>query len=289
MYVRCAAPSNDEADLFLVPRSRRPESGEAQANGSAPTYASLRKFCLSHREVAEPLLLFCLHGTRMKDHRCCSMVLRLFVSLVPEFRSHESKNGDPSDGTTSGGENPTTAAIRDFIALDVLQACITSFHEPYFVELQKDLATLIASIIVYYSPVTNKPREVILSLPNINQTALERLGPYMSKPNSHVRQQRAIVLDVLKDLKGVSVSEMGKMQKSTGLAAPKRSGGGNSKSRDTNGRSRMAQQFMRSATEGEGNMAMREQAAAAALAAGGDRKTTPDGLEEVANLFELQG
>lgn len=274
----------------LVPRSRKLENGEMQANG-ATEYPSLRKFCLARQEVAEPLLLFCLHGTRMRDHRCCSMVLRLFVSLIPEFRSDEHRDPHNPSGPAPQ-ESPTTVAIRDFIALDVLQACITSFHEPYFVELQKDLATLIASILVYYSPVTSKPREVILSLPNINPAALDRLSPYIAKPHAHVRQQRAIVLDLLKDLKGVSVSEMGKMQKSGlgGNNSVRRTGGARGQSGGgNNGRSRMAQQFMQSQTEGDGNMAARGAAAAAAVAAGGDRKTTPDGLEGVSTLFELQG
>jgi exportin-5 len=198
------------------------------------------------------------------------MVLRLLVSLVPEFRSDA--GGDPSD-TANGtqAENQTTVAIRDFISMDILQACITSFHEPYFVELQKDLASLIAAILVNYSPITSKPREVIMSLPNINPAGLERLTPYMAKPGVHTRQQRAIVQDLLKDLKGVSVSEMGKLPKSTGL--------GSTVGRRAGGRSQMAQQFMQTNNE-NGTGVTRGMVA-------GERKATPDGLDGVSNLFEL--
>ena len=109
-----------------------------------------------------------------------------------------------------------------------------------------------------------------MSLPNVNPAGLERLTPYMAKPGSHHRQQRAIIQDLLKDLKGVSVSEMGKMPKSSGLDISQRGrrGGQN--------RSQMAQQFMernqdRSASDPSGT---------------GARGATPDGLEGVSGLFE---
>lgn len=249
-----------------------PDSEDTEA-GQFPT---LREFCLMRQEVVEPLLVFCTHGIRMRDTRCCSMVLRLFISLVPEFVD---KQGSKS---TQDGQQPSTpehqhmvpssiaSVIREYISLDVLKACVTSFHEPYFVDLQKELAALIAAIYVYYSPITSSPRDVILSLPNVDPAGLEKLSHYTSKPGSHTRQQRAIVLELLKDLKGVSVSEMGKLPKSSGF-------GNSSRSKRSN-RSKMAQGFMSEPGA--------EQGATRAGGGTGERRATPDGLEGVSNLFD---
>ena len=210
----------------------------------------------------------------MRDTRCCGMTLRLFISLVPEFQPRHGQDMNHT-GTVQPDKAPVPAeissAIREYIASDVLKACITSFHEPYFVEVQKELASLIASIVVYYGAVSNTPRDILLSLPNVNPAELERLTPYMAKPSSHTRQQRAIVLDILRDLKGVSVSEMGKLAKTTGL-------GSTSKSKKSN-RSKMAQGFMNAPAESEAG-ATRGNGVAA------PRRSTPEALDGVANLFD---
>jgi exportin-5 len=212
------------------------------------------------------------------------MLLRLFISLVPEFHSASSQGSrrsqaqQVSDGhgasipaDTSPIPSEIASAVREYISSDVMRACITSFHEPYFVDVQKELASLIAAIVVYYSTVTSTPTDVLLALPNVNRGELERLNAYVPKPGSHTRQQRAIVLEFLKDLKGVSVSEMGKLNKSAGLD-------GSSNSKRPN-RSKMAQGFMTSAPA-TSDAAGRKRGDAA-----GDR-TTPDGLEGISNLFE---
>lgn len=234
---------------------------------------------MSREEIVEPLLVFCTHGIRIRDTRCCGMMLRLFVSLVPEFHADQASGQArwSQSGVDGRGGPPASAlsvpaelasAIREYISSDVLKACVTSLHETYFVEVQKELASLIAAILVYYGPSTTTPRNVLLSLPNVKAEELERLGPYMGKPGSHTRQQRAIVLDLLKDLKGVSVSEMGKLAKSTGFGSASRG------KRQT--RSKMAQGFMSEPRPG----------AAQGGGVTGPRGATPDALEGVSSLFE---
>ena len=247
--------------------------------GETKSYPSLRKFCLIHQEIVEPLLIFCTHGIRWRDTRCCSMTLRLFLSLVPEFhlgpgqpqrKDVPSPGADSREGSVLVDTSPVSpeiaGLIREYISTEVLKSCITSFHDGYFVEVQKELASLIAAIIVYYSPITATPRDVLLQLPNINPQELQRLEAYVEKPGSHTRQQRAIVLDLLRDLKGVSVSEMGKLPKSNGFGLVRT----NKKS----GRSKMAQQFMTTESSQPSLAAMPPQ-----------RRATPDGLESVSNLF----
>ncbi|KAG5950118.1 hypothetical protein E4U53_005464 [Claviceps sorghi] len=261
----------------LASRSRK----EVQCVQSSVSYPPLRKFCLTRQEIVEPLLVFCTHAIRMRDQRCCGVILRLFNSLVPDFRGQP--QGRPALNMSDGGaplaHSDATAipdemalAIREYIASDVLKACLTSFHEPYFVEIQKELASLIASIVVYYSPVTSTPRNILLSLPNVDPAELDRLAPYMAKPESHTRQQRAVVLEVLRNLKGVSVSEMGKVAKVARFSSSSRS------KRST--RSKMAQEFMSSTSTAAGAGPTRGNGVS------GVRVTTPDALESVSNLFE---
>lgn len=233
----------------------------------------------------EPLLVFCAHAIRVRDSRCCSMILRLFISLVPEFNADADQAAKKAADATGTASNVDTTpvppeiatAIREFISSEVLQACVTSFHEPYFVDLQKELASLIAAIAVHYSSITATPRNMLLSLPNVNPRDLDRLSVYMATPAAHPRQQRAVVLDILKDLKGVSVSEMGKLQKGAGVGRPRSS--------KKVYRTRMAEAFMSepagSATSRGGHDAPRSGATERL-----GEQTADAALEGVSNLFD---
>jgi exportin-5 len=168
----------------------------------------MRKFCLTSSIILEPLLLFCTHAIRMRDGRCCGVVLRVLRSMVPDFASDQ---------------NPLSPSIREFISTDVLKACISSLNEPYFVDLHKDLAQLIASILIYYSPLTNTPRQILLSLPGIEEKAVDKCIDYIMRQGMQQRQQRALVLDLLRDLKGVSISEQGRITKPASVVRKERS------------------------------------------------------------------
>lgn len=155
---------------------------------------TMRTFMLSSPTILEPLILFCTHALRMRDSRCCSVITRVLRSIVPEFSI----------------DTPTAAEVREFISNEVLKACITSLHEPYFVELQKDLAQLIATIFILYSPTTSTPRRILLSLPGMTEEQVDRVASRLMRVQSG-RQQRALVLDLLDGLRGVSISEQGKI------------------------------------------------------------------------------
>ena len=135
----------------------------------------------------------------MRDGRCAGVVLRVFRSIVPEFVASQ--------------DSPLSSSIREFISTEVLQACILSIHEPYFVDLQKDLAQLIATILINYSPITNTPKQILLSLDRIQPAAVDKCIDYIMHQGVPPRQQRALVLDLLRDLKGVSISEQFRISK----------------------------------------------------------------------------
>jgi exportin-5 len=196
---------------------------------------SLSDLVLEDPRVLEPMILFCTHALRMKDSRCCTIICKVFRSLIPLFND----NRVGSNGTSVGGKTttPGIAAIapqvREFISTEVLKACITSLNDPYFADMQKDLASLIALIIHLYSSHTETPKQVLLSLPNMDPTRVEsavrKVAGGTAKSSGKLlgeRQQRAIVLDLLDGVRGVSIYEAGKIRVEGRSKGTKKGAGG---------------------------------------------------------------
>ncbi|CAK7566974.1 MAG: karyopherin [Sporothrix epigloea] len=282
------------------------EGASQQVLAEAAKYPTLRRFCLMQTSLVEPLLVFCNHVVRIHDGRCCSIVLRVLRTIVGEFVLVDPRPpGPPALPTAPASGNDddvnthrrrpdsanatrppdlfpvsaeTSAAVREYLSSEVLKSCIMSLHEPYFVDQQKELASLIASILCHYCPITPTPRDVLLSLPNIKADDVDFTITQICHTGVQTRQQRALVLDLLKDLKGVSVAEMGKLSKTGGL---KRVTFRPSSKRASN-RSKMAQEFMTTPTAtAQGGGGSRT-----ATASNNERRASPD-LEGVAGLFNL--
>ncbi|KAL8945106.1 MAG: hypothetical protein Q9211_000379 [Gyalolechia sp. 1 TL-2023] len=189
--------------VALLDPHRPNPPGPETTNGAIPNglahveHGNVRSFILGTPEILKPLILFCTHAIRMRDTRSCSLITRVLRSLVPEFE-------------TIG---PIDTEVREFISTEVLKACITSLHDSYFVDLQKDLAQLIASIIIIYVPRTDTPKQILLSLPSMAPEKIDRAIQKLYKAHENPRQQRAIVLDLLESLRGVSISEQGRIAK----------------------------------------------------------------------------
>lgn len=236
-------------------------------------WPTLREFCLTHSSIVEPLLIFCTHALRWHDSRCCGIVLKVFRSIILDFATAElnqilpeGSKQKPPDGATIP---PSTAsAVREYICSDVMKACITSIHEPYFVELQKEFAYFIATIVLAYKIHTTTARDVLVSLPNMKEAQIDSAIEYMCRKGATPRVQRTVILQLLGDLKGVSVSEMGKLSKSIGVPISKPSA-------KRPPRSKMAQQFMTEPAPNESTSR-----------AGGAQDGNTDNLEGVAKLFD---
>ncbi|KAJ5768461.1 hypothetical protein N7533_001044 [Penicillium manginii] len=186
------------ASLF-DPQRGDPDGTESDPSAPQPTPElsdSIRHFVLSSPEIFEPLMLFCTHALSMRDTRCCSIITRVIRSILADF-------APPNNSAT-------TMTIREFICTEVLKACITSVHEPYFVDMQKDLAQLIASIWVLYGFASETPKSVLLSLPGITEQKFVQTEAALQRCTSP-RQQRALILDLLEPLRGVSIAEQGKI------------------------------------------------------------------------------
>ncbi|KAK2853254.1 hypothetical protein FQN49_005249 [Arthroderma sp. PD_2] len=157
---------------------------------------TMRNFILSSTQILEPVLLFCTHALQMHDTRCCTIITRVIRSVLAEFV--------PSIDT------PTAATIREFISSEVLKACINSVHDPYFVDMQKDLAQLISTIWILYGPTTNTPRSIMMSLPGMVESKVKTAEEALLSSNS-ARQQKALILDLLEGVRGVRISEQGRI------------------------------------------------------------------------------
>ncbi|KAL9100932.1 MAG: hypothetical protein Q9163_003747 [Psora crenata] len=156
-----------------------------------------RSFILQTPQVLKPLILFCTHALRMRDTRACSLIVKAFRTMISDF----------------SGDTPLEADVREFISTEVLKACITSLHDPYFVEMQRDFAQLIASIFITYTPRTETPKQIVLTLPGMAADKVDGALRHLSQAQTNTRQQRAIILDLLQGFRGVAIHEQGKLPK----------------------------------------------------------------------------
>ncbi|KAF2758175.1 hypothetical protein EJ05DRAFT_476433 [Pseudovirgaria hyperparasitica] len=149
------------------------------------------EFILSENSCLEPILIFAKTAIRVRDSRSCALMLRIIRYVLPHFKDK--------------------SAVRVYICTEVLQAAINSLHEPYFVDVQKDLASVIAHIILLDIETT---RQILLQLPGMQARAdkvdrkIEALQNIASE-----RGQRSVVLDLLASVRGVSIHEAGKMER----------------------------------------------------------------------------
>ncbi|KAL9063017.1 MAG: hypothetical protein Q9157_008474 [Trypethelium eluteriae] len=180
---------------------------------------TLRTFVLSHPAILEPLVLFSTHALRMRDIRSCTIVITVLRSIIPSFQDSPHAPSSPSITPSTIAAAPQ---VREFISTEVLKACITSLHEPYFVDLQRELASLIASILLLYGPTTSTPRDVLLSLPGMSVEKVDRaFDRIIRRSKGDDKYQRAVVLDLLEGLRGVSIHEQGRMERSQRRERPK--------------------------------------------------------------------
>ncbi|SMQ55150.1 unnamed protein product [Zymoseptoria tritici ST99CH_3D7] len=198
--------------LFNFDRQQQQLSVQTQSNGNATNghshspaataKPSMTELILSDPNILEPLILFCTHVLRVHDTRCCSMICKVFRGYIPVFGA--------TPTTTSLSISPETASqVREFISTEALKACITSLNEPYFADLQKELAMVIAQILSLYSPLTNTPREVLCSLPMMKPEKVDKAIGRMKGRSE--RGMRAVVLELLEGVRGVSIYEAGKV------------------------------------------------------------------------------
>ena len=182
---------------LLEPTGPTPAPKEKPEPNGTTSHESIRDFVLHTPQILKPLILFCTHALRMHDTRACSLIAKVLRTIIGDF----------------AGDSALQADVREFISTEVLKACITSLNDVYFVDMQKDFASLIASILIKYSPHTTTPEDIIGSLPGMATEKLKRAVRHLFKAQSDPRKQRAIVLELLQGFRGVAIHEQGKLPK----------------------------------------------------------------------------
>lgn len=191
--------SNDDLD------ANSNSLNEITSHPKSVSWPSMRDFCLSSTKIIEPVLILLSHAITIHDTRSCGIVLRIFRSIIPEF-----SRSKPREKVTD--DTGFLSSIREFISREILMACIQSLNEPYFVEMQKDLAQCIVSILVWYCQESTTPRQILLSIPNIQELAVDRCLQQINQPSTQPRTQRELVLELFSEIKGVRISEQGRIK-----------------------------------------------------------------------------
>ena len=179
-----------------------------QAPSTVPPGAPrMNTFILSTTSVLEPLLMFLKNALRFRDTRSCTLAVRTLRTTIPSLPLR-----DPQSGPL----------VRRFLTDELLKTAITSLHEPYFVDAQKDLASLIAHILLIAPGSQDEEdtsRAVLLSLPGLGNRP-DKVDNVLSKlrhngsahgPSMSDRQVRSIVLGLLNEVRGQSIHEMGRI------------------------------------------------------------------------------
>lgn len=174
---------------------------------SSEGHPTVRAIILTTPTVLEPLILFATHTIQTHDSRSCAVITRVLRSLLPEFRHTETSGSQTTSATIDAD---VAASAREFFSTEVLKACVSSIHDPYFAEMQKDLAALVAAIINLYSIRTETPVQIILSLPGMTEARVTSSFEQIRSATSE-RQQRTLVLSLLEGVRGTSIHEMGKI------------------------------------------------------------------------------
>lgn len=199
---------------FDIAREHKLASAKRIVNKSGNSF---RNFVLSNRTILEPLLMFCTHSIGFKDTKTCSTMVPALQKFVPAFSSEVHLQGQDA------------AAVREFISTEMLKASINSLNDGYFADYHQHLAILIALIWLSFGlpahvaanetqpahdrPAwTQTPRNVLLSIPGLEATKVDDAGMQLAQLTLAGRQRtmRAIILNLLENVRGVRVSELGK-------------------------------------------------------------------------------
>lgn len=178
---------------------------------------SFRHFVLGNRSILEPFLVFCTHSISYRDTKTCSTMIPALHKFVPAFSTEVYLQGQDA------------AAVREFISTEMLKAAISSLNDGYFADYQQHLAVLIALIWLSYGlpahvaatetqpahdrPAwTDTPQNVLRSIPGLEASKVEESGQQLTHLTLAGRQRtmRAIILNLLENVRGVRISELGK-------------------------------------------------------------------------------
>lgn len=179
---------------------------------------TMSEFVLSNQRVLEPLLVFTTHALTFKDTKATQTMILTAQRIIPAFIHENYLQGD------------SAASVREYISTEMLKAAITALHDSHFADYQQYYAHLIANIWLAYGlpahvpaseghpahdrpPLTQTPQNVLMSLPNMTDAKVTAAAEKLLKEgiNGKSKKLRAIVLHLLEGVRGVRISDLGKI------------------------------------------------------------------------------
>jgi exportin-5 len=182
---------------------------------------TMRDFVLASTELLEKLLVFLTHALAFKDTKTSKTALNTIQRLIPDYATDRYLRGD------------AVIAAREYLSKNMLEVAITCLHDSYFADDQQHYAHLIATIWLCYGlpthhpategkpahenpPLTNTPRSVLLSLSGITESKVDNAATLLLREtgggSTNVpKKTRAMILSLLEGVRGVRVSELGKI------------------------------------------------------------------------------
>lgn len=203
-------------------REEQLSSKKSIVNGNHLTQGhqqTMREFILSNLHILDRLIVFVTHSLAFRDTRSCVTMLGAAQRLVLSFASDQFLSGQEA------------AAVREFLSTDMLKTAITCLNDGYFADQQRDYAQLIAMIWLSYGlpahvtasettpahdrpALTATPRSVILSLPGMTEEKVDKAAAQLLQEGAggpRSKKLRAIILSLLEGVRGVRLSELGKI------------------------------------------------------------------------------
>ncbi|RMZ85893.1 hypothetical protein DV737_g357, partial [Chaetothyriales sp. CBS 132003] len=176
--------------------------------------------------ILERLLVFITHALTYKDTKSCYTMIVAAQRTVPTF-------------ATPAAAGDEYAPVREYISEEMLRAAVMCIHDGYYAEYQQYYAQLIAIIWLYYGlptvipgpttgggastemtrpALTNTPHNVLAQLPGMTDTKLATAANDLLKEGiaGKAKKLRAVILKLLEGVRGVRISELGKIDQTGG-------------------------------------------------------------------------
>jgi exportin-5 len=257
-------PFREEPRQSSDPNRQQQHHPPPNPNGKPPR-STLRNFILNNATILEPLLLFSTHALTVHDSRSTATITKVLRTIVPVFAPVSSPNAPTTaairDYIASSVLKAAITALNDGYFADqqkelasliatiwVVYGCITHFpavttqtaDAEAEADADADGAESVTVTPAYDRPrLSHIPRDIILSLPDMTPQRVDAVAAALTATGGwagNTRQQRALVLDLLDGLRGVRMSELGKI--SSDRAAEK---------------SKLQERYMRVQGQGEGD------------------------------------
>lgn len=209
--------------LWLSPRREFQLSAKKSiVNGNHLTNGSnaepMADFILSTQQIVEPLLVFTTQSLTFKDTKATQIMIITAQRLITAFSNSQYISDDAAAGA------------REYISDNMLKAAITAINDGYFADYQQYYAQLIAMIWLAYGlpthvpatatspayerpPLTQTPRNLLLSLPNMSEAKVDSAAQKLLKEGMTAKSKklRAIIMHLLEGVRGVRISDLGKI------------------------------------------------------------------------------